>query len=231
MALAIDAVSPLIVEANAPSLTTATFTAPANSKLVAFTSMNSTGGATTTTVTSTGSLTWTLRKRQNVQDGTAEIWTTDNTTSQSITVTSTQSVTTQGHLVVMVFTGSETGFTGVTAGASNSSGLPTTGSMTTLTVGSYVLAVASDWTAGGLGTYGTGQTNIDEFHTAAQYTSHVWRTTAVLTGTTQTMNLTAPAAQNYNIAAIEIKEAAGAATGRPPVRRQPPAAVHRAATL
>jgi hypothetical protein len=128
---------------------------------------------------------------------------------------------------MMVFTDVETGFSGGGGSASNNSGLPTTGSMTGLTIGSYMVAVSSDWNAAGLGTLGTGQTFVDEWHTAGRYTSHVWRTTTTLSGTTQTMNLTAPAAQDYNIASIEIK---GPSTTPPTRPRSYIQAVRRSVT-
>jgi hypothetical protein len=98
---------------------------------------------------------------------------------------------------------------GVT-GSHYDSGVPSI-ALSGLTIGSFVLAVAADFNAGTAApAYGTGQTQIGQFVNLA-YGAAIWKTTAVIAGTTQTMNMTAPTGQDVNSCAVEIKANAGAA--------------------
>jgi len=218
VALARDASAPA-ANKGAGTRTTASFTPPAGSFLVARVSGDgqSTPGATTFTVTG-GGLTWTLRRRQVTRPGSCEIWTAYKAAGGAMTVTATiNSGSWQTQLDVEVFTGAEAVWGGAVNGASASSGLPSV-AVTTTRDGSWVIAASADWSQAGLGTVGAGQTMDDEYNSAGATTAHAWRQTATTptSGTVVTSNLTAPAAQDYNVAAIEIREAATATPAWPP---------------
>lgn len=114
---------------------------------------------------------------------------------------------------VLSLTDTSTPIVGVTATATNASGLPSV-AMSGLTAGSFVFAAVGDWAAAGTSateTPGTGQTAIADGWVSGQYGAHIWRTTIAIASTTQTMSLTAPAAENYNMVAAEIKTNSSAA--------------------
>lgn len=244
MALAIDVTTPAKATGTTIAITSGAFSPPAGSLLVAFVARNGPAGNNDDgTVTSTGGLTWSLAGRKSTNagstggagtEGCVEIWLAYAATAPgSITVTDTRadgaSGTDRQHILKpVVITGAESVWGGDIDAAFSASGLP---SVTSLTARSYswVFAVSSDWAQAGLGTAGTSQTIIDEDNVAGQYSVHIWRqnsATPVL-GTSVTSNLTAPAAQQYNALAIEIREtfvAEGLAqtfTGSPPGRLSP----------
>jgi hypothetical protein len=230
VALAIDGSTPAKVTGTTTAISTAAFSPPANAQLVAFVvrnvgfhNFNADG-----TVTSTGGLSWSLAGRKSVNagstngagtDGCTEIWVANTTTAPgSMTVTDTRGDGLSGSgaehiLKVEVFTGAESPWAGAITGTSSTSGLPSA-SVTTTQANSWVFASSSDWSAGGVGTVGSGQTMIDEDDVAGQYDAHIWRQTSTTgsSGTNVTMNLTAPAAEQYNELAIEIRETAVTAT-------------------
>lgn len=206
--------------------TTASFTAPANSAIVAFVTSDgdTTSGIPTYTVTG-GGLTWSLAKRQQARFGGCEIWTAFSSAGGSMTVTATPSTGTyETCLHVEVLTGAESTWAGATAGASLNGGLASA-SLTTTRDGSWVMACSSDWAEKGAGTAGTGQTMTSEYNAAGFISCHNWRqtSTTATSGTSVTLNLTAPAAQDFNCAVIEIREAVAAApvAPRPLVVAQP----------
>jgi hypothetical protein len=224
VALAIDGSTPAKVTGTTTAISTAAFSPPANAQLVAFVvrnvgfhNFNADG-----TVTSTGGLSWSLAGRKSVNagstngagtDGCTEIWVANTTGAPgSMTVTDTRGDGLSGSgaehiLKVEVFTGAESPWAGAITGTSSTSGLPSA-SVTTTQANSWVFASSSDWSAGGVGTVGSGQTMIDEDDVAGQYDAHIWRQTSTTgsSGTNVTMDLTAPSAQNYNELAIEIRE-------------------------
>src|SRR5574340_1733091 len=230
MALALDASTPTqVTSTTSATLTTASFTAPANALLVAFISFDSgpAGTVRTFTISDTGGLTWTLVGRRSNgtntpagtgTDGGVYVFSATTTTSAARTVSATESARSNPEglqLAVKVFTdtggaptvGNVTGFT-------TASGLPSL-SVTTSAANSWVWSVPSDWTQSGLGTAGTSQTLTDEFNPTGSYTGHAWKqnSTTATSGTAVTMNLTAPANQQVNQLAVEIKANAGAAGG------------------
>jgi hypothetical protein len=230
VALAIDGSTPAKATGTTTAITTAAFSPPANTQLVAFVArnvgfhnFNADGN-----VSSTGGLSWSLAGRKSVNagstggagtDGCTEIWVANTTTAPgSMTVTDTRGDGLSGSgaehiLKVEVFTGAESPWAGAITGTSSTSGLPSA-SVTTTQANSWVFASSSDWSAGGVGTVGSGQTMIDEDDVAGQYDAHIWRQTSTtsVSGTSVTMNLTAPSGQQYNELAIEIRETAATAT-------------------
>jgi hypothetical protein len=140
-------------------------------------------------------------------------------TSQAYTVTSTRTgaVATNGFSVyAIVVTGQETTPGGATATANSNSGTPTVG-ITTTRDGSIILAAIGDWSAGGAGTAGTSQTILAEQNLAGQYTAHYWRYNGTPVASTYTINLTAPTAEDYNLAVVEVR---AAAIPSPPLARR-----------
>lgn len=225
MALAIDPTTPAKVTGTTAAIATGAFSPPAGSVLWAFVARNGpVAGNDDGTVSSTGALSWSLAGRKSTNVGSTggagteacvEIWRAYAATAPgSITVTDTRADGASGadrqHILkVLVITGAEPVWAGAITGTSSASGLPS-GSVTTTRASSWVFAVASDWAQAGLGTAGTSQTIIDEDDVAGQYSAHIWRqnSTTPASGTSVTMNLTAPAAQQYNELAIEVREPA-----------------------
>jgi hypothetical protein len=247
VALAIDASTPAKVTGTTAAIVTSSFSPPAASMLVAFVARN--GPASNNddgTVSSTGGLTWALagRKSKTVTstggagtEACAEIWVAYAATAPgSITVTDTRADAATGSdrqhiLKPVVVTGDEVTWAGAIAAAFSASGLPSV-SLSTTQPSSWVLGVSSDWSAAGLGTVGSGQTMIDEDNVVGQYSAHIWRQTSTTpaSGTSVTMNLTAPSAEQFNQLAIELREqlstsAAPSAPGRPTHPRSRPVPV------
>jgi hypothetical protein len=218
VALAVDASSPAKVSGTATTITTASFTAPANALLVAFNNGDA-PAATPNSVTVSDSLglIWARAVLRNITTGAnsfADIWYATTTSAVSRTVSAAEANVGSEHgLVVKVFT--DTGGA-PTVGATNSSfagtSLPTC-DLTTTANDSWAWATSSDWNTGGAGTAGSGQTisTSDEI-IGSNYTGHTWRRTATTaTPSTVTLNLTAPASQTYDECVIEIEANPGAA--------------------
>lgn len=195
--------------------TTSTITVPAKGFLVAScNSDDSSSGSNDITFTvSGGGLSWTLAKRQNTQPGTAEIWVAYNLSGSSMTVTATPagpgntSSTIAHELQVQVFVGAEAVWAGATGTSQGLSGLPNC-TITTTKPNSWVVATNSDYVGVVAPTVGSGLT-LDNSYAGDGYAGSCFRTTGVVpfVGTVQTMNLTSPSAQRYNLAAIEIRSA------------------------
>jgi hypothetical protein len=224
--VAIDASLPALATGTAQATTTASFSPPANTLLVAyFAANNPSPGAdcSLSGVTSSPSLTWTRRARKSTNAasdggagtaGAADIWTAPYAAGGAITVTATSvdATTGAGHekaLQVVPYTGADTTALTNIITATSTSGLPSA-TLPGCSAGSLAGAISSDWAQAGLGTAGTGQTIVSESNIAGQMTMHIWRTTTTLASSgSQTMNLTAPAAEQYNMCAIEIKDSGG----------------------
>jgi hypothetical protein len=208
------------VSGSTTTITTASFTAPANALLVAFNTGDS-PAATSNSVTVSDSLglTWTRAVKRNFADGKesfADIWTATTTSSAARTVSAAEAVASTPHaLVVKVFTDTGTPTVGAVNGAVPGGNLPTC-NLTTTANDSWVWACSGDWNAGVIGTAGTSQTltTSDSVQTA-NFTGNLWRRTATTaTPTAVTLNLTAPIGSAWTEAVIEIK-ANTAATAYP----------------
>jgi chitodextrinase len=194
---------------NATTISSPAFsTTAANTLLVAFIATDGpSGSAQTITTVTGGGLTWTLRKRVNVQAGSSEIWqaVAPNVLS-NITVTATRSSGGyQGMITVVGFQGASTVTAGATGGANSTSGTPSA-SLVTTKANSQVWGVGNDWDHATARTVGTGQTKVSEFLAPAADTFWVQRLTNPVpaSGTTVTVNDTAPNSDRWNIATIEI---------------------------
>lgn len=218
MALAITAGTGVTTNKDSSNVTT--IAAPANSRVLALVTAKGRPSATDMRTTSCagGGLTWTRRAVEAQPVGgenasSAEIWEAWNATSQTITITVVPSSEVSGStsyelsVIPIAITGDEGAtFTGVSGTAFSASGIP---SITlTTAVGSYVFATAADGNTAGAGTAGSGQTLVYD-GSDSQYSWHMWRLTSPTTGTSATVNLTAPAGQEFNAVALEIKAAGG----------------------
>ncbi len=213
MAIAIDASSPAIVTTTADPVTTASFSPPASTLLVACVFVeNSTDQAIT--VSNTGSaLTWTQRVIRTTAEagsnsGEVAIFTAPNTGAQAgITVTaSVASVSSYAALKVYVLTGASLTSPVGTTGEGNSTTNNVTVTAYTSTVNnSRGICAAQDWLASGA----PSSTDDEEtFHTASQLSGMAISKSAATTpaGTSVTFNLDAAgtAAARWLWAAIEI---------------------------
>jgi len=188
-------------------------TTAGNELLLAFVAADYLSGANTqVSSVSGGGLTWALVVRTNAQNGTAEIWSALSSSLLSqVTVTATLSHSVVSSLTVMSFTGVNTsGAIGAFKSASASSGAPTATLVTTQNA-SLVLGVGNDWDNAIGRTVGTGQTLVhqDLSSTGDTYWVQMQSNPTPLSGTSVTINDTAPTGDRYNLSIVEIIAAAG----------------------
>jgi hypothetical protein len=192
-------------------------TTTANTVLIAFVAA---GGPTTpvqaANVNGAG-LAWTLIRRSNAQNGTAEIWAANSTNILSgATITSTlANATFDQSLTVVVFTGA----LGVGASAANSgSGGPPQVSLISTQPGSWTFGVGNDWDAAT--TRVTGQTMLHQWtDTSAADTFWVQSqpSPVATAGTTVTISDIGPTLDRWNLVAVEVLP-----VGPPPPDVTPP---------
>lgn len=210
MAIAIDASSPAIVSNTSTAKTTASFTAPANSVIVACVGLENTA---TVTITNSGTaLTWSSRivrkgGDSGAEDGYAAIFTAPAPTSAARTVTATSSVSNNaGGLKVLVATGADLASpVGATGSGSSTTGTINPNVYTSTFANSRGICVANDWSAAGSPSssdtefpYDVGGTSGMAIHKAAD--------TAV-SGSSVAMNIVGAGGGTaaWNWAAIELK--------------------------
>jgi len=171
-------------------------------------------GGTNTTVTgvSGGGLTWVLVVRANGQSGSSEIWRAFSATPLSnVTVTATTSQSVVSSITVVSFTGVNTsgtngsGAIGATKSASAASGAPAATLVTTQN-NSWVFGVGNDYDNAIARTPGTGQSLVHQYLTPAgdTYWVQMQNIPALLSGTSVSINDTAPTGDRYNLAICEI---------------------------
>jgi len=188
-------------------------TAAGNELLVAFVAADYLAGANTTVTSISGAgLTWQLVARTNVQSGTAEIWRAFATTPLSaVSVTATLSQSAVASLTVMSLTGVDTsgtngsGAIGAIASANANPGAPTA-TLTTTRNNSWVFGVGSDYDNATARTLGANQTLVHQYLTPLGDTYWVQRQSSptALSGTSVSINDTAPTADRYNLSICEI---------------------------
>jgi hypothetical protein len=161
-----------------------------------------------------GGLTWSLVRRTNTQQGTAEIWRAFSaSTLSNITVRASLSqTTTAAAITVVTFSGVDTsgsggsGAIGATAGTSASSGAPTA-SLTTTRNNSWVLGVGVDSQRASSRTVGSNQTMVHQ-GTSSLFGFTGWmqrqNSTTPASGTVVTVNDTAPTSDRYNLSICEV---------------------------
>jgi len=159
-----------------------------------------------------GGLTWVLVKRTNAQPGDAEIWRAfAPAVLNNATVTANLSQNVVSSITVVTFTGADpsgtngSGAIGATGGGSGASGAPTASLVTTRN-NSWIFGVGTDWDAAVARTLGTGQSLVHQFLTNVGSTYWVQRQNSVtpLSGTTVTINDTAPTTDKFDLSLVEI---------------------------
>src|ERR1700730_3137515 len=196
------------------TLSTASFSTTAgNELLLAFVGTDYQSGANTTvTGVSGGGLNWVLVRRTNVQSGTAEIWRAfASTPLGNATVTATISQSVSCSLTVMSFTGVDTsgtsgsGAIGATATANSTAAAPTA-SVTTTRNGSWVMGVGNDFDNAVSRTAGPNQIVVHQNLNSAGDTYWVQMQSAptAATGTTVSINDTAPKTDRFNLSICEV---------------------------
>ena len=122
-----------------------------------------------------------------------------------------------GSISVVEFSGADTVASGATATASAATGAPSVSLMTTR-AGSWVWGVGDDWDRATARTVGAAQTKVSEFLASSGDTFWVQRQTSPtpLAASVVTLNDTAPTTDRWNLAAIEILAAGGAADTQAP---------------
>jgi hypothetical protein len=189
-------------------------TTAGNELLLAFISADYLSGTNTTvsSIASTG-LTWTLVVRTNTQSGTAEIWRAFASSKlTNVTVTATLSQKVQASMTVVSFTGVDTtgtngaGAIGNTASANAKPGAPS-GTLVTTRNNSWVLGVGTDFDNAIARTPGTNQTVVHQDLTSVgdTYWVQMQNSPTPLSGTSVTINDTAPATDRYNLSIVEVR--------------------------
>jgi hypothetical protein len=213
--IAIDVNTPKDQSAASKTVASPTFsTIAGNELLLAFVSTDDPGTGTNITVTGVagGGLTWALVVRSNTQRGTSEIWRAFSAAAlTNVTVAATLSKSVNSSLAVMSFTGVDTsgtngsGAIGATASTSSNAGAPTA-SLKTTRNNSLVVGVGNDYDNPIARTLGANQTLIHQFLSPTGDTYWMQRQTSVtpVSGTNVTINDTAPAGDQYNLAICEI---------------------------
>ena len=196
-----------------PRTTPAFSTASAGDVLVALVGSDGpTTGTNTQNMTVSGAgLTWTRVQRAATSRGVAEIWTaTAPTALSNVTVTSTQSVTVvlggpvnQSLTVVAFANASGIGASNIKSAASGAANV----SLVAQAAGSLVFGVGNDFDQAIARTVGAGQTKLHEFLAPTGDTFWMQRANAATSaaGVTVTLNDTAPTADQWNFAIVEIK--------------------------
>jgi hypothetical protein len=207
-----DSSAPAAVTSTTTTVTSASFTPLATSLIVAIGICGNTTGTGTLTAPITDSLgsTWTLLKRANTAGGgSAEVWGLDSGASPSartVTVTGTGGANAIGvALCVKVLVGAKPATT--VAGASNSiTGTAYTIALTSTTIGAMVVGALVDNQVAGALTVNTNTTvwqSVSDTTDTEKYGA--WRAiTLVSTPGALTYGYTNTAADNQNIAAVEL---------------------------
>jgi hypothetical protein len=212
--LAIDAnVSKDQASASTTIATPAFSTTAANELLLAFVATDYLSGANTTVTSIAGAgLTWQLVVRTNAQSGTSEIWRAFAPSPlTNVSVTATLSQAAVSALTVMTLTGADTtgtngsGAIGATKSASAASGAPTA-TLTTTRNNSWVFGVGNDFDNAISRTLGPNQTLVHQYLPTVGDTYWVQRQTSptAVSGTSVTINDTAPTTDQFNLSICEI---------------------------
>ena len=202
-----------VAAANSTISTSAFSTTAANELLLAFVATDAQSGANTTVTNVTGAgLTWALVVRTNVQRGTSEIWRAFAPSPLSnVTVTATLSSSVPSSLTAMSFKGVDTsgangsGAIGAIRSANASSGAPTATLVTTRN-NSWVFGVGNDFDKAIARTLGAGQTLIHQYMPPVgdTYWVQMQSSSTPASGTSVTINDTAPTGDRYNLSICEV---------------------------
>jgi len=189
------------------SATTPSFsTSGTNDLLLAFVSSHGLKNQKQSAAVTGAGLTWTLVKRANTVTGSAEIWQASATTPLTGAAVKAKAAKTGWDVSITVVALAGVGQTGAVGGSSGSTGAPTR-SVTALAANSWFYGVGID-PAGAIGrTLPAGQTMVAQWvDTAASATMWVQRVSpGVPSGTSVKVNDTAPTADPWNLAVVEVK--------------------------
>jgi hypothetical protein len=195
------------------TVSVAVSTTSSNELLLAFIGTDYLSGTNTTVtnITSAG-LTWALVKRTNVQSGTAEIWRAFASSSISnVTVTAALSHSVISSMTVISFTGVDpsgtngSGAIGATGTGNARTGAPAASIVTTRN-GSWVFGVGNDFDNAVARTPATGQSLVHQYLAATgdTYWVQMLNSPTPLSGTTVSLQDTAPTTDRYNLSICEI---------------------------
>jgi hypothetical protein len=212
--VAVDAVAPGENLNPQSTVASAVFSTKAsNELLLAFVATDYLSGSNTVVTGVAGDgLNWALVVRSNTQSGTSEIWRAFAPSALTrVSVTATLSQTVVSSIVVMSFTGVDSsgtngsGAIGVFASGNANPGAPAAQLVTTRN-NSLVVAVGNDYDNAILRTPGSGQTIVHQYLAPVGDTYWVQRLNAPtpLSGTSVTINDTAPTGDRYNLAICEV---------------------------
>jgi hypothetical protein len=216
-AIAIDANISVDQSPAKATVATPTFsTSSGNELLLAFVAADFLSGTNTIVSSMSGAgLTWTLVVRTNAQNGTSEIWQAFSTSQLSqVTVTATLSHSVVSSMTVLSLTGvNASGAIGASKSASASKAAPT-GTLVTTQNSSWVFAVGNDWDNAIARTVPAGQSLVHQALTSGgdTYWVQMQNSPAPLSGTSITINDTAPTGDRYNLSMVEVLASAGGAT-------------------
>jgi hypothetical protein len=198
--------------ASTTAVTSAFSTTGYSELLLAFIATDASSSGITVTGVTGGGLTWALAQRTNAQLGTAEVWSALAPSPLSnVSVTGTLSQRVASSISVVGFTGvdssgtSGSGAIGVRASVSAGSGAPTASLVTTRN-NSWVIGVGNDWDNAIARTVGPNQTLVHQFMPTVGDTYWVQRQSGPtsLSGTSVTINDTAPTSDRYNLTIVEV---------------------------
>jgi Domain of unknown function (DUF4082) len=199
--------------ANATVMTGAFSTTSGNELLLAFVATDYLSGANTTVTQVTGAgLNWSLVVRTNVQEGTSEIWRAFATSVLlNVNVTATLSQSVASSITVASFKGVDTsgtngsGAIGATGTGNAFPGAPSAGLVTTRN-NSLVLAVGNDYDAPIARTPASNQSVLHQYlaPTGDTYWVQMLKSPTAWTGTSVTINDTAPTLDRFNLSLCEV---------------------------
>jgi hypothetical protein len=199
--------------ANATVMTGAFSTTSGNELLLAFVATDYVSGANTTVTQVTGAgLNWSLVVRTNVQEGTSEIWRAFATSVLlNVNVTATLSQSVASSITVASFKGVDTsgtngsGAIGATGTGNAFPGAPSAGLVTTRN-NSLVLAVGNDYDAPIARTPASNQSVLHQYlaPTGDTYWVQMLKSPTAWTGTSVTINDTAPTLDRFNLSLCEV---------------------------
>jgi uncharacterized protein (TIGR03437 family) len=179
-----------------------------NELLLAFIATDYRSGSNVTVRSVSGAgLKWVLAVRANVQRGTAEIWRAFATAPlNNASVSANLSEKVAASITVVSFTGADpSGAVGVTGKGSGSSGAPSATLITTR-INSLVMGVGTDYKSAISRTSGSGQSLVHQYLNpgGASFWVQAESLATPLSGTSVTMNDSAPTTDPYNLSIIEI---------------------------
>jgi hypothetical protein len=218
-ALAMDVKTSRDQDSASSTISSSAFTTTSGQELLlALISTDYLGGANTTVKSvSGGGLTWVLVGRANGQNGTSEIWRAFSANPLSGTiVTASLSQAVASTITVVTFVGADAsgvngaGAIGAVASASSAKGAPSA-SLVTTRANSIVIGAGNDFDNATARTPGPGQTVLHQFLSAAGDTYWAQMQTAAVpaSGSTVTINDTAPTGDRYNLVICEVLSSSG----------------------